>query len=121
MGATDLLVLAGSGLVVALMVGLAALLGFKAQARILSRDMLDVLIAEHEPGARVEQAWIDTQGRGAVARLTDGRVAAARVMGADVSVRIVAADAVTLRQTEYGVMARFADLGFPAVKLRLMR
>ena len=119
MNLADLLVLAGSVLVVALMVGMAALLGFKARARIVNRAMLERLIGESEPDARVEQAWIDAQGRGAVARLADGHVAAARVMGAEISVRLVSAEAVTLHQTEDGVMARFADLGFPAVKLKL--
>ena len=70
-------------------------------------------------GVRVEGAVIAQNGRSALARLSDGRVMVARVMGADVSARFASAKAVKLDVKARRLNATFADTGFPPLKMRL--
>jgi hypothetical protein len=114
----DLAVLAGSAAVIAFMLGVAALLGFRRGVRLADDAQLAALIADAEPGARLDVAAIGEDGRAALARLSDGRYVAAQVMGDRVSLRIFSAGA-TLRRAPGRLSLRFADLGFPSLHLRL--
>jgi hypothetical protein len=108
--------LVGSIVAVTLMVGVAAVLGFRKTAR-LDETALERLAAGE--GAAVEAAVIAPNGRDALARLSDGRLMVARVMGADVSARVAPAGAVRLRLAPGRLSATFADLGFPPLHMRL--
>ena len=116
---SSLLVLAGSAAVVALMVALAVLLGFRQTARIATEADLAARIAESEPGARLAEAAIDAGGRAALARLSDGRLVGAIVMADGVSLRFVRPEAVRVRLRGARVSARFADVGFPFLNMEL--
>ena len=116
---SEVVTLAGSAVVVAFMLGVAALLGFRKRAFIADENTLAALLADYEPGARIEAAAIDDEGRSALARLVDGRLLAARVMGDSVSVRAVAASAVRVRLSDGHVAARFADIGFPSLNMAI--
>lgn len=116
---SPLVTLAGSAIVIALMLGVAAALGFLKGARIANVAALGVLLADYEPGARIEDAAIDDKGRAALAKLNDGRVLVARVMGDSVSLRTLSADAMRLSIANGRVSARFADLGFPSLNMAL--
>ena len=70
-------------------------------------------------GAIVSNAVIARNGRAALARLSDGRMMVARVMGADVSVRFAAAKNVTLDVKSRRLNATFADVGFPPLSMKL--
>ena len=109
-------VLAASAVVVLLMVGIAALLGFRASAS-LSQAELERLAAGE--GAAVEAAVIAPDARQALARLSGGRVMIARVMGNDVSARIAPAAALIVDLRHGRLNARFADLGFPPLHMPL--
>lgn len=115
-GAGELLELAGSAGVILLMVGVAAVLGFRMSARIDPADMTSLAEAE---GYKVEEAVIAANGRSAFARLSDGRVMVARVMGADVSARFAPESSVTLDVKGPRLKATFADVGFPPLNMRL--
>lgn len=114
----NLCVLAGSMAAVSLMVGLAWALGFRRAARI-DRAELERLLALAEPGGRIEDLVIASDGRAALARLAGGKLLAAKVMGEDVSIRLYPAAALTLRLAPRRVSAAFADLGFPTLNVRL--
>jgi hypothetical protein len=114
----DLVVLAASAGVVAFMVAIAALLGFRERA-IISEASLARDLALSEPRARIESAAIDAKGRAALAKLSDGRLLAAIVMADGVTLRIYAPDAVRLKMGAGKVSARFGDLGFPALNISL--
>lgn len=115
-GAAEVVELAGSAAVVLLMVGIAALLGFRMSARI---DASELARLAEEDGARVDDAIISQNGRAAFARLSDGRVMVARVMGADVSARFASAKAVSLSVKAQRLKATFADVGFPPLEMRI--
>lgn len=115
-GTAELIELAGSVSVVLLMVSVAAVLGFRLSARV---DDGELARLAQEEGARIEAAVIAPNGRAALARLSDGRVMVARVMGADVSARFTPAKAVKVRLKRGRLNATFADLGFPPLKMRL--
>ncbi|MEQ1489038.1 MAG: hypothetical protein ABL932_00655 [Terricaulis sp.] len=115
-GIAELVELGGSAAVVLLMIGVAAVLGFRMSARIDDGELVRLADAE---GVRVEGAVIAQNGRTALARLSDGRVMVARVMGADVSARFAAAKAVKLDVKARRLNATFADTGFPPLKMRL--
>ena len=116
---SPLITLAGSAVVIAFMLGVAALLGFRHKAHITDTAGLAALLANYEPGARIDVAAIDANGRGALAKLSDGRLLVARVMADGVSLRIVPANAVRLQVANGQVKARFADLGFPSLNMTL--
>jgi hypothetical protein len=109
-------ILAGSAGVVVFMVVVAYLLGFRARAR-LDEAALQRLAATE--GASVEASVIDADGGVALARLADGRLMVARAMGADVSARVTRAEAVRVNVRGGRLSARFADLGFPPLQMRL--
>lgn len=115
-GAAEAVELAGSAAVILLMVGVAALLGFRMSARIDAGELTRLAEAE---GARVEGAVIAPDGRSAFARLSDGRLMVARVMGADVSARFAPANSVRLGLKPDRLNATFADTGFPPLNMRL--
>ena len=102
--------------VVLLMIGIAAVLGFRMSARIDDGEIARLADAE---GAHVDGAVIAQNGRSALARLSDGRVMVARVMGADVSARFASAGAVKLDLKARRLKATFADAGFPPLHMRL--
>jgi hypothetical protein len=114
----QLAVLGGSAVVVALMIGVAAVLGFRQTARIELAE-LERLLAASEPGARIAEAAIGADGRAALARLADGRVLAAKAMGDGVSLRSYPASAVRVTLGDGRVRAAFADLGFPTLDMKL--
>jgi hypothetical protein len=116
---TDLYVLAGSAAVIAFMVGVAALLGFRRSVRLASMEDLARHLGEYEPDARLEAALLDSRGRAALARLADGRVLVARAMGDRVSLRAFAASAMRLRLRAGRLTATFGDLGFPQLDMAL--
>lgn len=115
-GLAELIELAGSAAVVLLMIGIAALLGFRMSARIDESELARLADAE---GARLDGAIIARNGRTALARLSDGRVMVARVMGADVSARFAPAQLVKLDVKSRRLNATFADAGFPPLRMRL--
>lgn len=107
---------AASAGVVLFMVVLAALLGFRAKAR-LDEAALQQLAANE--GERSEEAIIAANGKAALARLASGKLMVVRVMGADVSARLVAASAARLALSGEKLSVTFADTGFPPLHLRL--
>jgi phosphohistidine swiveling domain-containing protein len=115
-GMAELIELASSAAVVLLMIGVAAFLGFRMSARI---DEDELVRLAGEEGVRVEASVIAQNGRSALARLSDGRIMVARVMGADVSARFTKASAVRLDVNGRRLNATFADAGFPPLKMRL--
>jgi phosphohistidine swiveling domain-containing protein len=115
-GVAELVELGGSAAVVLLMVGVAAVLGFRMSARIDDGELTRLAAAE---GAILNGAVIAPNGRTAFARLSDGRVMVARVMGADVSARFAPANAVKLDVKARRLNATFADVGFPPLKMRI--
>ena len=115
-GVAELIELGGSAAVVVLMIGVAAFLGFRMSARIDDNELARLA---GEESARVEDAVIAQNGRTALARLSDGRLMVARVMGADVSARFAAAKSVRVRLNGNRLNATFADVGFPPLNMRL--
>lgn len=112
----DLVVLAGSVTVVALMVAMAALLGFRTRATVNASE-LERLVALSEPGARIAESAFADDGDAALARLADGRIVVAKRMADRVTLRLHAPGSVKLRLTHGIVRARFADLGFPVLHM----
>jgi hypothetical protein len=108
--------LIGSVIAVTVMVGIAAALGFRKAAKLDEAALARLAAAE---GASVEGAVIAGNGKDALARLSDGRLLVARVMGNDVSARVAPAGAVRLRVAQGRLSATFADLGFPALNMRI--
>jgi hypothetical protein len=115
-GLAEAIELAGSVAVIVLMVGVAAMLGFRVSVRIDDAEL--ARLAETE-GARVENAVIAPNGRSAFARLSDGRIMIARVMGADVSARFAPARSIRLGLKQGRLNATFADAGFPPLRMRV--
>jgi len=114
----DWIVIGGSAAVIAFMVAVAWLLGFRQAARI-DRAELERLLALSEPGALLEDAAIAADGRSALSLLSNGKLMVAKVMGGDVTARLYPTSALALRIGGRQVSAKFADLGFPALKLTL--
>lgn len=115
-GIAELIELGGSAAVVLLMIGVAAFLGFRMSARI---DDGELARLAGEEGARIEASVIAQNGRSALARLSDGRIMVARVMGADISARFTRAGNVRIDVNGRRLNAAFADPGFPPLKMRL--
>ena len=108
--------LIGSVIAVTVMVGIAAALGFRRTAKLDEAALARLAAAE---GASVEGAVIASDGKDALARLSGGRLMVARVMGNDVSARVAPAGAVRVRVGDGKLSATFADLGFPALNMKL--
>lgn len=116
--APELMLLAGSTLAVAGLAALAWLLGFRDRARIADAGQFAALLAREEPGARIAELGVDAGGSAAVAWLADGRVFVAKGMGSRVATRSFRAADVRLRLRRDAVELRFADAGFPVLRLR---
>lgn len=115
-GVAELIELGGSAAVVLLMIGIAAVLGFRMSARIDDAELARLAEAE---GVLINGAVIAQNGRAALARLSDGRVMVARVMGADVSARFAPANSVKLDVKARRLNATFADVGFPPLNMKI--
>ncbi len=114
----ELYVLAGSAVVIAFMVGVSALLGFRKRLTLTQADARQRIEAQ-EYGHRVNDLAICDSGHAALARLDDGRWVALNVIGDGVSARSFASSALKLEKTDGGVRARFAELGFPTLNMKL--
>jgi hypothetical protein len=110
------IVTAASAGVVAFMVAVAALLGFRQTTRL--DDAAIQRLAANE-GDHSEAAIIAPNGRAAVARLRSGKLMVARAMGADVSVRIAATSALRVRLRRNNLSVAFADVGYPPLNMTL--
>lgn len=108
---SDWIVTAASALVVAFMVGVAALLGFRERARL---DAGTLRAIARDEGASMRDYVIAPNGRAALALLSTGKLLGVRVMADGVGARAVA----SLRRVDNGVRAAFADLGFPEMHVR---
>lgn len=115
---TDLYTAAGSAIVVALLVAVAWAMGFRNTVR-LDAETLAGELAAAEPRARIGDAVFAADGRGAIARLTDGKLLTARVMADGVSLRILPAGAAKLSLRSGNAIVAFADLGYPPLNLKL--
>lgn len=109
-------VLAGSLLAVLFMAGIAALLGFRDTARLAEAALQQLAAAE---GAGFEGGVIAPNRKSALARLTGGKLMIVRAMGADMSARIVPAEAARLRLRKGKLSVAFADAGFPPLHMKL--
>lgn len=120
---TDILVLLGSAVGVAFMVWLAQRFGHSKRAEVSEAD-LDAALSEVAPGAAVTARLVDLQGRAALAQLEDGRLVVVAGVADRVAVRLFSPSAIRAVTREpfsgqrAGVVIRFSDLGFPAVRLR---
>lgn len=110
-----ILELLGSAAVILLMVGVAALLGFRIAARLDEDEIKRLANAE---GAWVQDFVIAPNKRRALAKLTDGKLMVVRVMGLDTSIRIVAPSAVRLHLRPGKLGLTFADIGYPPLHMR---
>jgi hypothetical protein len=110
------IVTAASAAVVLLMIGVAAALGFRQSARLDEAALARLAAAE---GAQLEAVLIGEGGRAALARLAGGKLMVARVMGADVSVRVAPAGAARLRLDGERLGVTFGDLGYPPLHMRV--
>jgi hypothetical protein len=113
---SDLIVTAGSAAVVLLLIGMAFALGFRGATK-LDDARLDALAAAE--GAQVEQAVVALDRRSALARLAGGKLLIAKVMGEDVSTRIVPTGAARVRFRSGRLTVTFGDLGYPSLNMRL--
>jgi len=119
MHANDLYVLAGSVAVVAFMVGLAQLLGFRAPAQFAGLEAARAAILSHDPDVIILDLVMSMDMRAALARLSDGRWAIARTVGDGAGVRVFAPERVCLTRRQGELILIFADLGFPDVHVSL--
>jgi hypothetical protein len=113
---TDLIVLAASGGVVLLMIGIAGALGFRNTARLDEAELARLAAAE---GARIEAAAIDAKGRNAIARLEGGKLLIAKVMADGVSVRVLPPGQAKIRTGRGKLSVTFGDPGYPSLNMRL--
>lgn len=109
-------VLAASMAAVLFMAGFAALLGFRQRARIDDAQLVRFAAAEH---LSVEGAIISSDAKTALARLEGGKLLIARVMGADVSTRVVSAASARVRRRNGKLSVAFADTGFPPLHMKV--
>jgi|CXWL01.1.fsa_nt_gi hypothetical protein len=107
-------VLAASALLVAFMVLVAALLGFRQTERLDEAAMRALAAAE---GLSAEAVLVSARGEAGVVRLPQGKVLVARVMADGVSARV--ADAARVRVGKGRVSVAFADIGYPPLSFRL--
>ncbi len=108
--------LIGSVIAVSVMVGFALLLGLNKQTKI---DAAALARLAAEEGASVEAAVIATNGRGALAKLSGGKILVARVMGEDIGTRLSTPNAVRLTLRQGKLSVRFADTGYPPLHMKL--
>lgn len=122
----DLLILAGSGLAVGLLVLFLALMGFRRNGKLETEAEVIALIQAHEPGVMVGDIGRDRRGNAAGARLGDGRFAVVRAVADGFAVRLFTAAqvrSVALRRRAGTPVAiiRFSDVGFPALTIAFDR
>jgi hypothetical protein len=110
------LVLAGSAGVVVLMVVVAAALGFRERMKLSEADLVRFAASE---GADIESALVAVDGATALARLSGGKLLAARVLGDGVGARVTGVHAASVRVKKGRVIVAFNDLGFPPLRLKL--
>lgn len=115
--------LGGSFAALALIVGLAAALGFRAKRQIAGEVDFSQLGA---PYGGTRQIAIDAAGTGALALLGDGRLLVVRAVGSQLATRVVPLSAIAALQVRpvpkrsgIAVTVRLKDFGFPAVRLRI--
>lgn len=108
--------LAGSIVAVLVMIAIAAVLGFRQTARLDEAELKRLAAAE---GVSVDRFVLAPDGKSALARLEDGKLMIARVMGADVSARIVPMGAARFRLHGGKFRVAFADTGFPPLDLEI--
>jgi hypothetical protein len=113
---TDLIVTAGSAAVVLLLIGMAFALGFRGAMKLDESRLAALAAAE---GARVENAIVGADGRTGVAQLSGGKLLIAKVMGEDVSTRVVPAGGAQVRFRNGRLTVTFGDLGYPSLHMRL--
>lgn len=113
---TDAVVTAASAAVVALLVLVAWLMGFRQAARVDQHALQRLAAAE---GAQLEAALIDPKGKAALARLAGGRLLIARAMADDIGARVAPAGAASVRLKRNTVRVAFGDLGYPPLSLKL--
>lgn len=113
---SEWIVTAGSLGVVLLMIGIAAALGFRHSTRLDEAHVARLAAAE---GAGADAVVVAADGRSAFARLSNGKLMVARVMGDDVSARVAPASAVRVRLEGGKLSVRFGDLGYPPLHMHL--
>lgn len=111
-------VLAASAAVIVLMVGVAAVLGFRNRARLDDAALAALAQAE---GVSIEAALIAPDAKSALARLTGGKLLIARVMGLDVSGRVALASTARVRLKGAKLSVQFADLGYPPLHMKVQQ
>lgn len=111
----DLIVTAGSAVVVVVLVIVAYLAGFRAVARLNEAELAKLAAAEN---AQIEAAVIEPGGRAALARLSTGKLLIARVVGDAVGARVAPAAATRVRLRKNQVTVEFGDVGFPTLSWR---
>lgn len=113
---TELIVLLASAAVVLLMIGIAALLGFRQSAKLDDAELTRLAGAE---GAHLDGTAVDAKGRNAIARLAGGKIMIARVMADGVSTRVLDPAHARVRLAQGKLRVTFADLGYPSLHMRL--
>jgi hypothetical protein len=98
------------------MAGVAAVLGFRQTARLNDEELRRLAAAEH---LHLESSVIASNGKSALARLEGGKLMIARVMGADISARILPAASARVRSRNGKLSVLFADSGFPPLHMKL--
>ncbi len=110
------IVVAASAGVVAFMVGVAFILGFRASATLDDASLAALAAGESDA---VDAAIISPNKRAGFARLRSGKLMIARVMGADVSTRTAPASSARVRLQGGKLSVTFADVGYPPLNFAL--
>lgn len=109
------IVVAASAGVVALMVAIAAMLGFRQHARLDETELRRLAGIE---GATLEAFLLAPDARSAISKLDADRLLVARVMADGVSARVTPVAGVRLRARDRRIEVAFADIGFPPLHLQ---
>jgi hypothetical protein len=118
MSLEDAIITAGSAVVVAFLVFMVWLLGFRTALK-LDAEIIRRELAYAEPGAALTNALTDTRGRNGLGELADGRLLIARAMADGASLRLLPRKAAKVSLEPNRVRVRFADLGYPPLDLHL--
>jgi hypothetical protein len=110
------LVAEGSAAVIALMLSVAWVLGFRQSVRLDDAELERLARVE---GANVEVAAIDAKGRTAVAKISGGKLLIAKVMADGVSTRVLPQGQAQVRLAQHKLSISFGDLGYPSLHMRL--
>ncbi|MBL8550156.1 MAG: hypothetical protein JNJ73_09220 [Hyphomonadaceae bacterium] len=119
MNIEQLIVALASAAAVAALILVAFGLGFRAKPTLESEDAVRARLAEAEPDASPSDILIAKDGAAAIVRLADGRIAVLRAVGDRFAIRVFPRDALAVAAVAEGLRITFADLGFPALKLRV--